>query len=93
MKIQNHKGFSLIEIAIVMVIIGFMLASLLGPLGNRMEQSKIEQTSKQIDDILEAIYGYAVINSRLPCPAILVPGLTLGTEDRNAGTGVCNVLS
>lgn len=72
---KKQFGFTLIEVAIVMVIIGFMLASLLGPLGNRMEQSKIEQTSKQIDDILEAIYGFAVINGRLPCPDIDGDGL------------------
>jgi prepilin-type N-terminal cleavage/methylation domain-containing protein len=90
---HTHQGFSLIEVAIVMVIIGFMLASLLGPLSNRMEQSRTETTAKQIDDIFEAIYGFAAINGRLPCPAILVPGLTFGTEDLNTGTGACNVTS
>lgn len=63
-----------------MVIIGLMLGSLLGPLGNRMEQAKIEGTGKQIDGIIEAIHGFAAINGRLPCPANLAPGPNFGSE-------------
>jgi prepilin-type N-terminal cleavage/methylation domain-containing protein len=77
---NKQSGFTLIEVAIVMVIIGLMLGSLLGPLGNRMEQTKIEGTGQQIDGIIEAIHGFAAINGRLPCPANLTAGPNFGRE-------------
>lgn len=88
MNIKSEKGFSLIEIAIVVVIIAFMLGSLLGPLGNRMEQGKTEQTSAQLDEIVEAIYGFVVINGRLPCWDVDDDGI----EDRTGANNACAAL-
>jgi hypothetical protein len=65
---KNARGFSLIEIAIVMVIMGLMLAGLLIPLGQQREQLRIREAKKQMADIEEALYGYAIINQKLPCP-------------------------
>ena len=64
------NGFSLLEMAIVLAIVGLLLASLLPNLSAQMEQQRRADTAKQSNEIRDAIYGYAIINGRLPCPAI-----------------------
>ncbi len=63
-----ERGFTLIEIAIVVLVLGLLLASLLGPLSVRIEQQEIRKTSEQLEEIKEALYGYAMEAGALPCP-------------------------
>ncbi len=66
---DNHGGFSLIEIAIVLVIIGLILGGLLAPLSTQQEISDIKETQQILDETLAALYGYAYSNGgTLPCP-------------------------
>ena len=61
-------GFSLIELAIVIFIVSLLVGGLLVPLATSVEQSERENTSKQLEDIKEALYAYSIVNGRLPCP-------------------------
>ncbi|MGH8594444.1 MAG: prepilin-type N-terminal cleavage/methylation domain-containing protein [Gammaproteobacteria bacterium] len=63
-----ERGFTLVEIAIVVLVLGLLLASLLGPLSIRIEQQEIRKTSDQMEEIKEALYGYAMDKEALPCP-------------------------
>jgi prepilin-type N-terminal cleavage/methylation domain-containing protein len=71
MKSYNHKpfGFTLVEMAIVLVIVGLLLGGLLMPLSNQIEQRRISETQKALEEIKEALIGFAIANGRLPCPA------------------------
>lgn len=70
MKVAHpNKGFTLLEMAIVLVIVGLLLSTLLLPLSKQREMSDYYETKKSLDEIKEALIGYAVINGRLPCPA------------------------
>lgn len=62
-------GFTLIEIAIVMVIIGLLVGGLLMPLSAQMDQRRNSETQKALDEINQALIGFAIANGRLPCPA------------------------
>jgi prepilin-type N-terminal cleavage/methylation domain-containing protein len=70
-----ERGFTLVEIAIVVLVLGLLLASLLGPLSVRIEQQEIRKTSDQMEEVKEALYGYAMAKGALPCPD------TSGTPD------------
>ena len=70
----KQRGFTLIEIAIAVVVIGLLLSSLLGPLSVRIEQADRQETQALLDEIKEALYGFAVTNGRLPCPDTDTPG-------------------
>jgi prepilin-type N-terminal cleavage/methylation domain-containing protein len=61
------KGFSLIEMAIVLVIISLLAMGLLTPIAVQMDLQKIKQTDGTLEEIKEALLGFAVINERLPC--------------------------
>lgn len=64
------RGFTLIEMAIVLLIITLLLSGLLVPLSTQVEQRKIAETQKSLEEIKEALIGFAIINGRLPCPAV-----------------------
>lgn len=69
----SQKGFSLIEMAVVLVIVGLLLGGLLVPLSTQMESDRRKETTATLESIRDALLGYAVINGRLPCPDISTP--------------------
>lgn len=73
---KNISGFSLVEMAIVLAIIALLLGGLLPTLSAQRESQRISETRKQLDEIQQALVGYAIINGRLPCPAD--PAITAG---------------
>jgi prepilin-type N-terminal cleavage/methylation domain-containing protein len=64
----SSRGFSLIEIAVALFILTILLGTLLVPLTTQVEQRKVSETRKALEEIREALIGFAVINGRLPCP-------------------------
>jgi prepilin-type N-terminal cleavage/methylation domain-containing protein len=70
-KFVVRRGFSLIELAIVLVVIAVLLATLAVPLSAQVEQRRREETIRQLDTIKEAINGFAISRGRLPCPSRL----------------------
>lgn len=66
---RQHNGFSLLEMAIVLAIVGLLLAGLLPTLSGQMDQQRRNETEEQLGEIKEALMGYTLINGRLPCPA------------------------
>jgi len=81
---NNIKGFTLIEVAIVMLIVTFLIGSALMPLRAQRESANIQQAREELKVIGDALYGFAITNGHLPCPAI--PGL-----GNNGGAGTdCN---
>lgn len=65
----HQAGFTLVEIAIVLLIVALLLRGLLATLSGQIDQRRVSETSKQLDEIKEALIGYAIVNGRLPCPA------------------------
>lgn len=70
MNIQRHvrNGFTLVEMAIVLLIIGILTKSALGPLAALQEHRKRTQAEHQLDVVREAIFAHLVAYGALPCP-------------------------
>lgn len=65
---DKQGGFSLIELAVVMMIMGLLLGGLLGPLGSRSQQERIDTEQNDLAAIKAALISYAIRHGRLPCP-------------------------
>ena len=64
-----HRGFTLIEIAVVLVVLSFLIGSFLIPLAAQREMRAQKKARDQVQDAVEALYGFVMINGRFPCPA------------------------
>ncbi|MCG6938807.1 MAG: prepilin-type N-terminal cleavage/methylation domain-containing protein, partial [Gammaproteobacteria bacterium] len=85
-----QSGFSLIELAVVLVIIGVLVGSFIGTLGSRIDTARQIETKEKLEQIKLSLYGYAMSRlnppgvTRLPCPDVdndgiedlVAPGLT-----------------
>jgi prepilin-type N-terminal cleavage/methylation domain-containing protein len=87
---KQGQGFSLVEIAIVLVILGFLIGSLLHPLAKKVEHDKIQLTQRYLEEIKQALLGYAVLHGCLPCP-VLEADKTTGKENRLVNIDVCSL--
>lgn len=65
---KNKFGFTLVEMAIVLVIVGLLISAFLTPLAAQLELSRNAEVRRDLSEIKEALLGFAVINARLPCP-------------------------
>lgn len=89
-KYYLNLGFTLLEMAIVLVIVGLLLGGLLGPLSVQIEQRRSEETRVILEEAKDALVGYAVANKFLPCPdSSAVPN---GAEGARSGVHECSVL-
>lgn len=64
---SRQSGFSLVELAIVLLIVGLLLGGLVPTISSQIEQQRINETRKQLEEIKQALTGFAVVNGRLPC--------------------------
>ena len=71
--------------AIVLMIVGLLLGGLLPTLSSQVEQRHNNETSKQLDEIQQALIGFAIANGRLPCPATSASN----GEESPVGGGSC----
>ena len=67
---HNQTGFTLIEIAIVVMVFGLILGGVLSTVGVQRQQLKRDETRQLIETIKESLLGFALsdLNGRLPCP-------------------------
>lgn len=67
--IRRDHGFTLIEMAVVVLVLVLLLGSIIVPLTTQVEQRKVSDTRKILDEAREALIGFAAANGRFPCPA------------------------
>jgi type II secretory pathway pseudopilin PulG len=88
-------GFTLIEIAVAAFVIALLLGSLLVPLTTQVEQRQVSDTEKALQEIRDALVGFAVANGYLPCPdraTAVSAGTPTGTNVANDGIEDINTL-
>ncbi len=78
---RPQNGFTLTELAIVLVIVGLLIGGMLVPLSTQRDIQSANETNRQLAETKEALLGFAAVNCRLPCPA----SPTIATGAANAG--------
>jgi prepilin-type N-terminal cleavage/methylation domain-containing protein len=80
----RQTGFTLVEIAIVLLIVTILLGYTVALFPRQQQLKQYRAVNQQMDQVVDAIIGFAQVNGRLPCPA-LPNGLNgPGNEDNNA---------
>ncbi|MDP2811430.1 MAG: prepilin-type N-terminal cleavage/methylation domain-containing protein [Rhodocyclaceae bacterium] len=73
-KLRFARGFTLTEMAVVLVIVALLLGGMLMPISAQQDIRYVTETQKQLADITEALHGYAASHAAgdskpyLPCP-------------------------
>lgn len=83
-NIRSEHGFSLLELAIVMVMIGLVIAPAISIYHTQRIKADWEGTENHVDTSVDEIGGFRSVYGHYPCPASLtaVPGdLNYGHED------------
>ncbi|GGY38521.1 prepilin-type N-terminal cleavage/methylation domain-containing protein [Pseudoduganella albidiflava] len=83
---HHQPGFTLVEIAIVLVVVGLLVGGLITPLSTQLEQRRVADTQRAMEEAREALVGFAALNGYLPCPAVSAAnGLEARDGERCAG--------
>ena len=90
---RNIKGFTLVEIAIVLLIVTILLGYTVAMFPIQQDLKKYRQVDREMDEIIEHLIAFAQVNGRLPCPdtstdAVAPVNTIDGVEDR-VGTNDC----
>lgn len=95
--VRAARGFSLVELAVVMLVMGILLGGIVVPLRVQIESRNYDQTQRILDQAREALIGYAAANGRFPCPASAAnnPAIPNGAEHffspgGTAANGICH---
>jgi len=64
----HQQGFSLIELAVVLVIVSLLLGGLLWPLSSQIDQQRLAENKTRLAIAREALLAHAAAHARLPCP-------------------------
>lgn len=83
--LRRQSGFTLVELAITLIIIALLSGGLMMTLSAQQENMAAAETKRRLDEIRDALLGYVAATGRLPCPA--APSTT-GIESP-VGGGAC----
>ncbi|MEN5207770.1 type II secretion system protein [Stenotrophomonas terrae] len=103
---RRQRGFSLLELALVLVILGVIGVILVRWYGNVQQQKQQTHTRSLVQRADDAVLGFAATHQRLPCPASdeqgmedcaapatgRLPWKSLGLPDARAGQLAYGVL-
>ena len=78
MMADKSTGFTLIELAVVLFIVGLLLAGLFTPVATSIDRERRQKLEREYEQIEEALIGFVIINGRFPCP-----------DCRDDATGTC----
>jgi type II secretory pathway pseudopilin PulG len=66
---RRSGGWTLTELAVVTMIVGLLISSLMYTLSAQVDQRSFEESRRRLDQARELVFAFAIANGRLPCPA------------------------
>lgn len=96
MSQNTKKGYTLLELAIVLVIVGVISAGALVALKVQLDSEKVISTTQNMKTIEDALLSYFAHNGYLPCPADLseaTTNATYGTSQYSGAPRACTTIA
>lgn len=87
---RQTRGFTLVELAIVLVIVGLLIGGMMLTLSGQLDASNLKETHRRLAQAQEALLGFAAANGRLPCPAVPASSGAGSGAESPANTGLCS---
>jgi prepilin-type N-terminal cleavage/methylation domain-containing protein len=89
---RRQHGFSLVELAMVLLVVGFLAALFLPATNTMLDNNRRKETRAKLEALEAAMTRFVMTNRRLPCPAdgSLLPGDANQGLELAAG-GACTV--
>lgn len=73
--VRENGGFTLIELAVVLVIVGIVIGGAMAMTGSYIEGYRHRETVRKMNKVADALAVYAQNYRMLPCPASSLPGV------------------
>ena len=86
----SQSGFTLVEIAIVLLIVTILLGYTVAMFPQQQQLKQYRAVNQEMDQILEAVIGFAQVNGRLPCPALVTSNGNEDFDDDGSDPEGCN---
>lgn len=80
-------AFSLLEVAIALTVLAILATGLAIPLAAQLQARRADEARRQLEEARDALYGFAAMHGRLPCPAVAA---SRGEEAFAAGGDAAN---
>lgn len=85
-----QRGFSLLELAVVLAVLGFLAALFLPITNTLMDNNRRSETRAKLDALEASLARFVMTTRRLPCPADgALPPTDANHGRESAGTGIC----
>ncbi len=66
--LRRPHGFTLVELAIVLVIVALLTGGMLLSISAQNDTRNVTDARRQLGEIKDALLGFAAVNGRFPCP-------------------------
>src|SRR5688500_10545409 len=65
----TKRGFTLVELAVVLTIVALLLSTLMYTLSAQTEARTRGESQRRLEEAKDLLIAFALVNGRLPCPA------------------------
>ena len=83
------RGFTLIELMVAMLVLTVLASGLAVPLAAQLNARRTDEVRRRMDEVRDALLGFAAAQGRLPCPALASGGEESFAPGGDAANGEC----